>query len=290
MEFSSVQQLQELAEQEHITIGQLSLREQAKQMECSEDEVYRQMEQMLDVMQESIKGGNIPGRRSVSGITGGDGILMNRYAKTNGIMGYLFNHAIANAISVAEYNAMMGKIVASPTAGSCGILPGTVIAVMEEKGLPKKDAVMALFTAGAIGMVVAKNASIAGAEGGCQAECGSAAAMAAAALVEMSGGTPEMAANACAIAIKNQLGLVCDPVAGLVEVPCIKRNAGGVGVAFVAAEMALAGIKSVIPVDEVIESMRLIGDAMPCSLKETGIGGLAGTPTGVRIKKEVYGE
>ena len=184
----------------------------------------------------------------------------------------------------------MGKIVAAPTAGSCGILPGTILSLLEERELPEDIAVMALFTAGAFGMVIATNASIAGAQGGCQAECGSASAMAAAALVEMAGGTPEMCGHACAIAIKNQLGLVCDPIAGLVEVPCVKRNAGGVACAFTAAELALAGIKSVIPVDEVIDAMREVGDAMPCALKETALGGLAATPTGIRLKHEIFGE
>ena len=204
--------------------------------------------------------------------------------------GSFFGNALTRALAVSEYNAAMGKIVAAPTAGSCGILPGTILSLLEERELPEEIAVMALFTAGAFGMVIATKASIAGAQGGCQAECGSASAMAAAALVEMAGGTPEMCGHACAIAIKNQLGLVCDPIAGLVEVPCVKRNAGGVACAFTAAELALAGIQSVIPVDEVIEAMREVGDAMPCALKETALGGLAATPTGIRLKQEIFGE
>ena len=169
-------------------------------------------------------------------------------------------------------------------------MPGTILSVMEDKGVEEKKAVMALFTAGAIGMVIAEKASIAGAAGGCQAECGSASAMAAAALVEMAGGSPLQAAHACAIAIKNQLGLVCDPVAGLVEIPCIKRNVSGIAIAFTAADMALAGIESKIPVDEVVDAMRWVGDSMPCALKETAQGGLAVTPTGLRMKKQVFGE
>ena len=290
MEFESIKDLWETAENEKLTIAELTLREQAAQIECTEEEVYGEMLQRLHVMQDAIRSGQVEGSRSISGITGGDGIRMSQYAGTEGLMGHFFNHALSNAISVAEYNATMGKIVASPTAGSCGILPGTVIAMMEEKKLPEEAAVMGLFTAGAIGLIIAKNASLAGAEGGCQAECGSAAAMAAAALVEMAGGSPRMAANACAMAIKNQLGLVCDPVAGLVEVPCVKRNAGGVAIAFAAAEMALAGIESVIPVDEVIDAMQQVGDSLPCALRETGQGGLAATPTGVQIRKDVFGE
>ena len=215
---------------------------------------------------------------------------MEAYAGTGGITGSFLNHAMARAIAVSEYNAAMGKIVASPTAGSCGILPGTVVSMLEEGRCDEHAAVMALFTAGAIGMVIAHNASIAGAQGGCQAECGSASAMAAAALVELSGGTPGQAAHACAMAIKNQLGLVCDPVAGLVEIPCIKRNVSGIAIAFTSAEMALAGIESKIPVDECVLAMRQVGDMLPCSLKETSQAGLAATPTGLRLKKQVFGE
>ena len=215
---------------------------------------------------------------------------MGAYAGTGGITGNFLNHAMARAIAVSEYNAAMGKIVASPTAGSCGILPGTVVSMLEEGRCDEHAAVMALFTAGAIGMVIAHNASIAGAQGGCQAECGSASAMAAAALVELSGGTPWQAAHACAMAIKNQLGLVCDPVAGLVEIPCIKRNVSGIAIAFTSAEMALAGIESKIPVDECVLAMRQVGDMLPCSLKETSQAGLAATPTGLRLKKQVFGE
>ena len=215
---------------------------------------------------------------------------MEAYAAGGGITGSFLNHAMARAIAVSEYNAAMGKIVASPTAGSCGILPGTVISMLEEGRCDEHAAVMALFTAGAVGMVIARNASIAGAQGGCQAECGSASAMAAAALVELFGGTPGQAAQACAMAIKNQLGLVCDPVAGLVEIPCIKRNVSGIAIAFTSAEMALAGVESKIPVDECVLAMRQVGDMLPCSLKETSQAGLAATPTGIRLKKQVFGE
>jgi len=149
---------------------------------------------------------------------------------------------------------------------------------------------LALFTAGAFGMVIAERASVSGAQGGCQAECGSASAMAAAALVELRGGTPDQCAHACAMAIKNQLGLVCDLVAGLVEIPCIKRNVSGIAIAFTSAEMALAGMDSKIPADECIDAMRAVGDAMPCALKETAQGGLAVTPTGLKLKAQVFGE
>ncbi len=241
-------------------------------------------------MQEAVREGKNPDLLSTSRLTRGDAARMEDYAAGGGITGTFLNHAMARAVAVSEYNAAMGRIVASPTAGSCGILPGTVVTMLEEGRCDEHAAVMALFTAGAIGMVIAQKASIAGAQGGCQAECGSASAMAAAALVELAGGTPAQAAHACAMAIKNQLGLVCDPVAGLVEIPCIKRNVSGAAIAFTSAEMALAGVKSRIPVDECVLAMRQVGDMLPCSLKETSQAGLAATPTGLRLKRQVFGE
>ena len=247
------------------------------------------MADSLVVMRDAVRAGMDPELRSTSGLTGGDAAKMVRYAEQGGITGAFLNRAMARAIAVSEYNAAMGKVVAAPTAGSCGILPGTVVSMLEEGLCDERAAVMALFTAGAIGMVIAQQASIAGAQGGCQAECGSASAMAAAALVELCGGTPAQSVHACAMAIKNQLGLVCDPVAGLVEIPCIKRNVSGIAIAFTAAEMALAGIESKIPADECIQAMRAVGDSMPCALKETAQGGLATTPTGIELKRRVFG-
>ena len=290
LEYYSIKALCSAAEQAHTTISALALADQAEQMETSEEELYAHMEKNLHVMMDAVHEGKNPDLRSASGLTGGDAAKMEAYAETGGLTGKFLNHAMARAIAVSEYNAAMGKIVASPTAGSCGILPGTVVSMLEEGRCDERSAVMSLFTAGAIGMVIAEKASIAGAQGGCQAECGSASAMAAAALVELSGGTPSQAAHACAIAIKDQLGLVCDPVAGLVEIPCIKRNVSGIAIAFTSAEMALAGIESKIPVDECVAAMRQVGDMLPCALKETAQGGLAATPTGLRLKKQVFGE
>ena len=290
LEYHSIASLVQAAQDSGSTISALVLADQAAQAEAAPEDLYRRMQDNLHVMQEAVQAGAAPDIKSTSGLTGGDAYKMQQYAQGGGLCGPFFTGALTRALAVSEYNAAMGKIVAAPTAGSCGILPGTILTLMDARGLPEETAVMALFTAGAFGMVIADRASIAGAQGGCQAECGSAAAMAAAALVEMAGGTPEMCAHACAIAIKNQLGLVCDPIAGLVEVPCIKRNAGGVACAFAAAEMALAGIQSVIPVDEVIDAMREVGDSMPCALKETAQGGLAATPTGQRLKQEIFGE
>lgn len=289
LRYDSVTELISAAEAAGLPLSRVVLADQAEQTGQSPEDLYARMADGLHVMAQAVKAGSDPALRSASGLTGGDAAKLFSYAEAGGMTGSFLCRAMARAVAVAEYNAAMGKIVAAPTAGSCGILPGTVLALMEEKDLPEETAVLALFTAGAIGMVIAQKASIAGAQGGCQAECGSAAAMAAAALVEMMGGTPAQAGQACAMAIKNQLGLVCDPVAGLVEIPCIKRNVAGVAVAFTAAEMALAGVDSRIPVDEVIDAMRRVGEALPCALRETAQGGLATTPTGEALRKRVFG-
>jgi L-serine dehydratase len=272
-------------------ISEIVLADQAQQLEKTEQELYAQMENSFEVMCQAVVQGQDPKQKSTSGLTGGEGFKMKRYAQSagGGLCGSFMTRAMSRALAVSGCNAAMGRIVAAPTAGSCGILPGCLVSLYEDKNLPKKDVVMSLFTAAAFGMVIAAKASLAGAQGGCQAECGSAAGMAAAALVELSGGTPEEAADACGIALANQLGLVCDPVAGLVEIPCIKRNVSGMMIAFSAADMVLAGIKSEIPVDECIEAMNEIGSAMPAALKETALGGLAATPTGMRLKAQVFG-
>jgi L-serine dehydratase len=196
---------------------------------------------------------------------------------------------VSKAVATNEVNAAMGTICATPTAGSAGVVPGTLFAVKEKLNPTREEMIAFLFTAGAFGFVVANNASISGAAGGCQAEVGSASGMAAAAIVEMAGGSPEQCAEAMAITLKNMLGLVCDPVAGLVEVPCVKRNAMGAANAMVAADMALAGITSRIPCDEVIDAMYKIGLSMPTALKETAQGGLAATPTGRELEAKIFG-
>ncbi len=279
-----------LAEEHHVPLSQLVLAQQAQQLEKSEEAVYEQMRQNYQVMSECIEPGCDPDLRSTSGLTGGSAAKMRRVSERGGsLTGSVISGALYRALAIAELNAAMGRIVASPTAGSCGILPAAVLTMQEEKGLSERECVMSLFTASAVGMVIANNASLAGAQGGCQAECGSASAMAAAAIVELAGGTPSQAEQAVAIALKNILGLVCDPVAGLVEIPCIKRNASGVAGAFVAAELALAGIDSAIPADEVILAMKRVGDAMSPTLKETAEGGLAATPTGRKLHEQVFG-
>ncbi|GHV25699.1 L-serine dehydratase, iron-sulfur-dependent subunit alpha [Spirochaetia bacterium] len=304
IEYHSIAQLVKAAEEKGLRISDIVLEDQAVLMERPAEDLLQTMRDSLSVMRKSVETGIREGLRSAAGLSGGNGFLMNRYAAGDypaglpqagsplagpPLAGAFCAKALTKAIAVAECNASMGKIVAAPTAGSCGILPAAILTMMEERGVTEDQAVMALFTAWALGMVIANEASIAGAEGGCQAECGSAAAMAAGALVELAGGGPSQVAEACAMAIKNQLGLVCDPVAGLVEVPCVKRNAGAVMCAIAAADMALAGIKSVIPADEVIAAMREIGEALPRSLRETAQGGLAATPTGQALKQRIFG-
>ena len=289
LEYKSISELVSAAAGAGVRISDIVLADQAEQLELPTEELFRRMDERLAVMEDSVRAGLDPDIRSTSGLTGGDAARQWEYAGSGGVCGGFMNRAVARALSVSEYNAAMGRIVAAPTAGSCGILPGAVVSLLAEGRCAREAAVMSLFTAGAFGMVIAQKASISGAEGGCQAECGSAAAMAAAAIVELSGGTPAMCAEACAIAIKNQLGLVCDPVAGLVEIPCIKRNAAGTAIAFNSAEMALAGIESRIPADECVEAMRSVGCALPAALRETARGGLAATPTGERLRERVFG-
>ena len=290
LKYDSVAELVNEAEKRGLKLSELVLKSQAQIAERTEAEMFAQMARSLEVMKESVQEGMSKDKRSASGLTGGDAYKMNKaLLGGNTIAGPFFGKAMVKAIAVAQTNACMGRIVASPTAGSCGILPAALLTLQEERNIPDKDLIMALFTASAIGIVIATNASVAGAAGGCQAECGAASAMAAAALVELCGGTPKQAEHACAIALKNILGLACDPVAGLVEIPCIKRNAGGVGNALVAAELALAGVESHIPADEVIVAMKKVGDMMSPTLKETAEGGLAVTPTGKKLCEKVFG-
>lgn len=258
----------------------------------SRENIIKEMAASWAVMQESIERGISNTEKSLSGLTGGDARRLSLYSEGKARAPYLGRAALqaaAAAIGVNEVNAVMGRIVACPTAGSCGIVPAALYAA-RQRGADEEKLVLSLFTAAGIGMVIDQNASIAGASGGCQAECGTAAAMAAGALVEIAGGSPEEVGEAVALSIKNLLGLVCDPVAGLVEVPCVKRNGFAVIEAMLAADMALAGIKSVIPVDEVIEAMDKIGRALPKSLRETSQGGLAVTPTARRIERSLYGQ
>lgn len=287
--FRNVAELVALAEKEQIKIAEVMIRQEVEVSGRSREEIMAQMERHLEVMERAVERG-LQGVVSRSGLTGGDAVRVQRYIEQGRFLsGETILDAVSKAMATNEVNAAMGVICATPTAGSAGVVPGTLFAVKERLNPTRKEMVEFLFTAGAFGYVVANNASISGAAGGCQAEVGSAAGMAAAALVELAGGTPAQAAEAMAIALKNMLGLVCDPVTGLVEVPCVKRNAMGAANAMIAADMALAGVKSRIPCDEVIEAMYRIGAAMPVALKETAQGGLAATPTGRAIAARIFG-
>ncbi len=291
LNYDSINELVQAAKNENKKISEIVLNDQAKEMDTPAEEIFSRMEKSFNVMCEAVKAGQDENLKSMSGLTGGEGFKMKNYSESdNTLSGKFMSKAMSMALAVAGYNASMGKIVATPTAGSCGIMPGCLVSLYDEKRADKKNIIMSMFTAGAFGIVIAKNASIAGAQGGCQAECGSASGMAAAALVELMGGSPEQCADACAISIANQLGLVCDPVAGLVEIPCIKRNVSGVMIAFSSADMALSGIKAYIPVDECITAMKNVGDALIPALKETALGGLASTPTGKFLKQKVFGK
>lgn len=286
--FRSVRELVELAETEGKLISELMIEQEMLITGRSREEIFTQMDRNLTIMEEAVERG-LNGVQSVTGLTGGDAVLIQNYIKKgNTLAGDLLLDAVSKAVATNEVNAAMGTICATPTAGSAGVVPGTLFAVKNKLNPTREQMIRYLFTSGAFGFIVANNASISGAEGGCQAEVGSASAMAAAAIVEMAGGTAQQSSEAFAITLKNMLGLVCDPVAGLVEVPCVKRNAMGASNSLVAADMALAGVTSRIPCDEVIGAMYRIGQAMSPNLKETARGGLAATPTGKAITHAIF--
>ncbi len=257
-------------------ISRVVLNDQAERDGVGQDLLIGKMREALEVMRESAAAGLSPDVKSMSGMTGGQAaMLFGRVGSGASAAGPLVGEAMAVALGVAELNAAMGRIVAAPTAGACGILPGILLTYGKARGASDDDLIAALFTAAGVGGVIAAKASISGAQAGCQAECGAASAMAAAALTELSGGGAEAAASAVSFALMNVMGLVCDPVGGLVEVPCVYRNVLGVVNAVAAADMALSGIKSLLPADEVIEAMGRVGRSMPASLRETGEGGCA---------------
>lgn len=288
--FKSVKELIEMCEAQDKKIHEIMLEQEMEVTGLSEADVYAHMDKNLQTMENALDEG-LAGVTSTTGLTGGDAVLIKEYLKTGkSLSGATLLDAVSKAVATNEVNAAMGKICATPTAGSAGVVPGVLFGLKPRLEPTRKDMLTFLLTSGAFGFVVANNASISGAAGGCQAEVGSAAAMAAGATVELAGGSPQQSAEAFAICLKNMLGLVCDPVAGLVEVPCVKRNAAGASNAIVSADMALAGVTSRIPTDEVIEAMYKIGQTMPSALRETGRGGLAGTPTGQRLKQEIFGD
>ncbi len=273
------------AEKRGISLSSLTAELQAKSMKITAAELREGMKAHLETMRLSVQNG-IKETSSPSGLSGG---LASAFLEGGDmLLGGLAHKAAGYAIAIAEHNACMGRIVAAPTAGSCGILPSVLLAIGECLDISDEKLIDGLINAGAVGMVIAQNSSLSGAQGGCAAECGSAGAMAASAAVEILGGSPKQCENAVAIALKAIMGLVCDPVAGLVEVPCVKRNATGATIALTSAEMALAGIKSVINADEVIAAMKSVGCMMHEHLRETSLGGIAVSPTAKEIEQNLY--
>ena len=290
--FSTIKELVALATEQKKPISEIMIEQEMEMTQQSREYIWEKMEKNLQTMKNAVER-SVAGEGvfSPTGLTGGDALKMKKYRERGKTLsGDSILAGVQYALGTNEVNAAMGLVCATPTAGASGTLPGVVFSISDTMNLNHEQQVRFLFTAAAFGMVVANNAMIAGATGGCQAEVGSASAMAAAAAVEAAGGTPQESSEAFATALGNLLGLVCDPVAGLVEVPCVKRNAIGAGNALIAADMALAGITNVIPADETIEAMRSIGVRMPRELRETGLGGLAGTRTGVAIKMRIFGE
>ena len=290
--YQSVKDLVRTAEIQQKALSELVIEAECHESGSNRKEVWQRMRSNLLTMRAAIKQGeNELGVRSKTGLTGGEAIKLKKYrAKGKTLSGDVMMAAVENAIATNEVNAAMGVICATPTAGSSGTLPGALFMLEQRLGLSEDQMIRFLFTAGGLGLIIANHAGIAGATGGCQEEVGSASAMAAAAAVEAAAGSPEQSSQALAIALSNLLGLVCDPIAGLVEIPCVKRNAIGAGNALIAADMALAGCTSMIPADECISALDKVGRSMSVDLRETGLGGLAGTPTGQAIKAKIFGK
>lgn len=290
MKFSSSTELVLYCRNNNLTLNAFSLSEEIINTGRSYGYIRDYLKNVIRVMQNSVLSSQDmtqPPRRGK--IIGNDSRkIHDRLGSHNTVCGETIAKAAAYALSTMELNASMGKVVASPTAGSCGVMPAVLMTTKERFALDEETLISGLLAANLVGSLVAKNATISGAEGGCQAEVGTASAMASAAVVHMLGGTPEMVFNAAAMCFKNLLGLVCDPIAGLVESPCAKRNAMGAANALLCAEMSLASIESIVPFDEVVDAMYRVGRALPPSLRETSMGGLATTKTGVQIQTDLF--
>lgn len=287
MSFARLKEITDISNEEKIPFWEVVLRDDMKERNVSREASFQTMDGMLTAMEEADRSYS-PELKSASGLAGGDGARLEAAHHENSkLVGDFIAEVMERAVKMGESNACMKRIVAMPTAGSCGVIPAVIITYMKQKGVDRHRIVEALYVAGGIGEVIAASASIAGAEGGCQAEIGSASAMAAGAIAYLEGGDNEEIVNASALALKNMLGLTCDPVAGLVEVPCIKRNVSGAVNAVVSSRMAMSGIRSAIEPDEVIDSMRRIGKLMPACLRETGEDGLASTKSGIAIANKI---
>ncbi|MEG0508485.1 MAG: L-serine ammonia-lyase, iron-sulfur-dependent, subunit alpha [Eubacterium sp.] len=289
MNFTTGSMLLKICKRHNLSISEVMRTREIKYLEKNPEEVEIRMKHAYSIMKNAVTEALNEELISMGGLIGGEAKELNakRLAGKN-VCGTLISKAIAYAMGVLEVNASMGLIVAAPTAGSSGVIPGVFIAIQEEYGFSDDQMESALFNAGAIGYIISRNATVSGAEGGCQAEIGSASAMAASAVTEILGGTPQMCLGAASNALSNLLGLVCDPIAGLVEVPCQKRNAMGASNAIVSAEIALAGVPNLIPFDEVVSAMFQVGKHLPPELRETALGGMAATPTGCALCHKIY--
>lgn len=288
MGFAALREIVDTAKKEQKQFWEVILEEDCRERNVDAEESFAKMSGIFEAMREADRTYN-PALRSVSKMAGGDGAKLECYrSKENPLVGDFLMEVMEKAVKMGESNACMKRIAAMPTAGSCGVIPAVLLTYQEQKNVSDDRIIEALYVAGGIGGVIAENACISGAEGGCQAEIGSASAMAAGAVMYLEGGNDEEIIHACALALKNMLGLTCDPVAGLVEVPCIKRNVSGAVNAVVSSQMAAAGIRSVIEPDEVIDSMRRIGKLIPSCLRETGKEGLAATQTARRISERIF--
>ncbi|MDI4643504.1 L-serine ammonia-lyase, iron-sulfur-dependent, subunit alpha [Cohnella hashimotonis] len=289
MNFRTLEQLAALSAERGVTLGRLMLEEQSAESGRTPEHEFDMMAQYYAIMKEAVQRGLTEDTTSRSGLTGKDAQRVMSFRSGHELnLGKAAGDAMAYALAVSEVNASMGRIIATPTAGSAGIIPGVFVSCQERFGWDDEHMVYGLFAAGAIGYVIANNSFVSGAEGGCQAEVGSAIGMAAGALTDLRGGTPAQAVHAVGLALKNTLGLICDPVGGLVEIPCIVRNGFGAVTALAAADMALAGVRSVIPSDEVVQVMLEVGSSMPEKHRETAGGGLAQTPTGKKILNDLH--
>lgn len=287
MSFQSMEEILTRCEKEQKSFYTVILEKDMKERGVSKEQSFADMTSMYEAMRAAINSYD-PNLRSASGLVGGDGAKVDKALKENTLLsGPVMGEIMAKAVKMGESNACMKRIVAAPTAGASGVVPAVFLTLQDHLNIPTEEMVEALYVVAGVGEVIASRAFISGAAGGCQAEIGSASAMAAAGVAYLQGGDSTCIANAAAIALKNLLGLACDPVAGLVEVPCVKRNVIGAVNALTSADLSIAGIRSAIPVDEVIDAMRNIGIAMPSALRETGEGGLAGTPTGRKITQKL---
>lgn len=287
--FKSGKDLLDKCKSRKIPIWECAAEEEIINYNGTMQQIFDRNRIILDVMKKSALKATREAVKSVSGIIGGDAKKLFEYSNTaNTLLDSKILRLMSMGLSTSEVNASMGKIVAAPTAGAAGIVPAVLTSVQIDKGFSDEDLIKALLTTGAIGAIIMRNASVSGAVGGCQAEAGSASAMAAAGLVELMGGTPEQSLHAASFALIHVMGLVCDPIAGLVEYPCLFRNSSGAINAYISAEMALAGIKSLAPFDEVVQAMKEVGDQMNPNFKETALGGVAATPTGKRVEREIF--